>query len=355
MRVAIVRNAVSGCEPQCDEWISAEGKIDKTTLGVFRRVLKSLGVRKLPIFISSGGGDVDAAIEIGRLVRSKGLDVAVTKTAFAPDAAPPPKENRSGQNERSGAAPSHIRGWAQSREAFCASACTLILAAGQRRFVAHAAHVGVHEIIIPAQTVTQRVRYYQIQTLRRGDRIISRQKVFVDEKKIARHISRSKPSADVYRKVREFLIQMGETRDVVELMKTAPPEGIRWLTRVELASTRLSTEDRGGETLIRAAPPLPAPTQTAMRTTGASTYENFRTLTNFPAQAPGAAKPFGERAAPGSTGFAAMATRAFTPLEMWTLIGVGTGSLLAVGSLVARLRRPRPTMRLTPKFGPKPE
>ena len=82
--LSIVRLAEPGCEPNCIEWIAAQGRIDTTTPAEFKRVLGKLGRRKLPILIDSTGGAVDEGIAIGRLVRAKGLDVVVTKTVLTP-------------------------------------------------------------------------------------------------------------------------------------------------------------------------------------------------------------------------------------------------------------------------------
>jgi hypothetical protein len=72
---------------------------------------------------------------------------------------------------------------------------------------------------------------------------------------------------------------MGEGREIIDLMKTTPPEKIRWLTRTELASTRLATEERGAETLI-----APPPTRTAQAGTHPlSTYGRLRDLANVSA------------------------------------------------------------------------
>ena len=84
MRVMVVRSNEAGCEPTCTSWISAEGRITNQTPAAFRRVLKEIGKAKMPVFINSGGGDVDASLAIGRLIRARGLDIAVSRTAFAP-------------------------------------------------------------------------------------------------------------------------------------------------------------------------------------------------------------------------------------------------------------------------------
>ena len=58
MKVVIAHSTEPGCEPQCPEWISAQGAIDDTTPKQFKRVLATLGDRKLPVLVNSSGGRV---------------------------------------------------------------------------------------------------------------------------------------------------------------------------------------------------------------------------------------------------------------------------------------------------------
>jgi tetratricopeptide (TPR) repeat protein len=83
MQVSVVRNANPKCGDQCAEWISAQGRIDGSTPERFRAVLKSIGNRKLPIFIDSLGGSLAASYEVGRMIRARKLDVYVTRTESA--------------------------------------------------------------------------------------------------------------------------------------------------------------------------------------------------------------------------------------------------------------------------------
>ena len=83
MAFVVVRSGEPGCEPTCPEWISAEGGIAANTPAQLKKLLKTLGGRKLPIVVSSPGGDVDAALALGRMIRQYKLDVAVGKTRFA--------------------------------------------------------------------------------------------------------------------------------------------------------------------------------------------------------------------------------------------------------------------------------
>jgi TPR repeat protein len=82
MRIVVVRSSQPGCEPKCAEWISAEGSIVLATAEQFRKVVNSLGGKKLPILIHSGGGASDKAMAMGFLIRNRRLDVAVGRTDF---------------------------------------------------------------------------------------------------------------------------------------------------------------------------------------------------------------------------------------------------------------------------------
>ena len=82
MRVVVVTDSRTGCEPSCAQWIAAHGEITNDTPAQFQRVFKAPGQKQLPVFISSPGGSVPAALAIGREIRKRGLDVAVERTVF---------------------------------------------------------------------------------------------------------------------------------------------------------------------------------------------------------------------------------------------------------------------------------
>jgi hypothetical protein len=231
MRVRLVRGAYRDCAPQCDEWISVEGTIGAESLALLRRALDATKKRKLPILIHSAGGRADIAMSMGRLIRARGLDVVVARTEFEPAASEP-------------------RGWAMSNSAICASGCSMVLAGGVRRFVAPESWTGVHEGVVPAQTVVQTIRYYRTRTFVRGNRIVGREKVFVGEKHVSRRFGRSAPTARSYAQLAAFFIEMGMTKQLYELLHTAPSQSMRWLTPDELLATRLATENRSAETIV---------------------------------------------------------------------------------------------------------
>lgn len=77
MTFQVVRNSSPECEPTCPEWIIAAGSIEPETPASFRKLLKTLGSRQLPIVFASNGGDRPAALEIGRIIRERKLMTAI--------------------------------------------------------------------------------------------------------------------------------------------------------------------------------------------------------------------------------------------------------------------------------------
>jgi hypothetical protein len=202
MKVYAVRRAQGGCEPNCAQWIAAEGRIVRGSLAQFEMALGQNIKGDVPVLIYSSGGLAEEAMAIGRLIHSKGLDVGVARTIFTPC-----EPDDDACLKKAGKAP--LRGLPDQGNAVCASACTLILAAGKRRFVRPPAFVGVH---LPAHTDA-------------SDRLF-------DE-------------------FERYFVEMGIAKDIVPLMKATPNDSIHWMTRDELRSTRMATHRMSGDQLVR--------------------------------------------------------------------------------------------------------
>lgn len=255
MRVLIVRGAGPECPTKCPEWISLEGAIVKETPALFRKALEQVGARKPQVLISSGGGMVDAAMEMGRLLRAKGLDVSVARTLVQPPAenTAPRKTPQSAITVVEGGSPS-VSG------AYCASACPLLLAAGKARHVALYARVGLHKMVIPEHDETQHVRYFKTRTLMLGDQVISKETRVVGEQDVVTHIGRHSTSEKDYRKVAAYLDEMGlPSAKVVAFMHKASPDGMVWMSRQGLADTLLATDAQTPEAALGLAPKVVAP------------------------------------------------------------------------------------------------
>jgi hypothetical protein len=136
MRFAVVRSKSPLCSPDCPEWISAEGIVTGETPERLRKLLEKIGDRKLPLVISSPGGDLLGALAAGRLIRERKLDVAVARTNFV--GCTPEKEGCTSNGS--------FQGTAVDVDAECRSACSLMLAGGVRRLVGPRALLTVHSM-----------------------------------------------------------------------------------------------------------------------------------------------------------------------------------------------------------------
>jgi hypothetical protein len=224
MRIVVVRSSQPGCEPKCAEWISAEGDIVLATAELLRKVVNSLGGRKLPILIhSSGGGIISQAILMGFLIRDRGLDVAVARTVFDPCASTP---GGCKQGTWSGSL-----GEPDQQSAFCNTTCTFVLAGGVRRFVGPEALIGFQNYRLNPAIVERWRQTYRGSTP--VDTVIQR--------------SFAPPIAAYYR---TYFRKLGISEDIVDLMVSTPTGETRILTEPELLKLRLVTEVKDGRAVV---------------------------------------------------------------------------------------------------------
>jgi hypothetical protein len=238
MQVRIARSAQPGCEPDCAEWISAQGKIvADQTLHLFKSALRRLKGRKLPVFLHSGGGDVRGALAIGRLIRTYGLDTAVIKTGFQACAAGDAACSKQEAEGRYRAMPQEF--------AVCASACTFVLAGGTRRFAGAWTHTGVHQLQ-SFTTYAKVLRRYQVMSGPDGRRY----NTVISEKVLQRNTVRTKTGEGQYSEVEQYFLSMGVTGNIMQLMRSAPNTSVHWMTTSELTSTQLITSRTTGLELL---------------------------------------------------------------------------------------------------------
>ncbi len=231
MRFVVVRSSVTGCEPNCPEWISAEGAIEAGTPAKLKRILKILGRRQLPIVVNSPGGNVDAALQLGRLIRKNKLDIAVGTTSFydcLPGVTDCPADDGKG---------TAYLGIASDGGAMCNSACPLMFAGGIRRVVGRWAYLGVHQIT----TTYRREQVYYRTTYR----IVHGRKKVVSTKVISRTDAGShktyEMSKAMERKLSAYLKEMGVDRAVLETMKRTPASDIHQISLDDMATMKLVT------------------------------------------------------------------------------------------------------------------
>ncbi|MCB1447782.1 MAG: hypothetical protein KDJ87_18860 [Rhizobiaceae bacterium] len=239
MVFSIVRSAAGYCEPNCPEWIYGEGQIVSATPAAFRKVLKQSGRRKLPLLIVSPGGNVMAALEMGRTVRKFGIDVEVSATRFMTCA--PRDRDCTPDGPQKG----EYRGIAFSAGAFCWSACPLVLAAGRHRYSSQWAHTGVHQIT----TVYAKERVY----FKERYRMVGGKKKVVSREVVERKRSGTQSTTRLPKATRNALLgyfaEMGVGRKLLDAMLSTPPDRIRRLEPEEMLALGLITELTDTDTL----------------------------------------------------------------------------------------------------------
>jgi len=240
MVFSIVRNAAPACEPNCPEWIFAEGKIVGNSLSGLKRILKQAGKRRLPILINSPGGDVDAAIAMGRMIRAKGLDAAVSLTRFKGCKPRDPDCKLLPQNQ------GVYSGNAYSGGAFCVSACPLMLAGGIERLASQWSYVGVHQVttVYREAKVTYQTRY----------RIVNGKKKILDRTVASRGPTKTRTTTKLSKAMRNKLVgyfgEMGIRSATLDAMLSTPASEMRQLPENELLQLKLITRSGTADMLV---------------------------------------------------------------------------------------------------------
>lgn len=230
MTVVIVRSSSNFCEPLCPEWIAAEGEITAATPALFRKALKQIGSRKLPVVISSPGGNVDSAIQIGRMLRKAGLDVVLGFFMF--DGCKPSDKSCKLPESQKGI----YRGEPYTLEGYCVSACPLILAGGVKRLAPPRAMIGLHQV--RTTWSRERVRYEETY------RIVKGKKKVVSRKVVGRKTSSWTTDGlnkTLRKKLVPYLDEMGVSRDFLVEMEKAPHESVNMLTPARALEMKLVT------------------------------------------------------------------------------------------------------------------
>ena len=231
MRFAIVRNASPSCEPLCPEWISASGTIMANSPLKLRKVLKQLRGRELPIVIDSNGGDVDAAMGMGRLIRKNRLNVSVGSTSFT-RCHPDQKGCKSPYQDGA------FAGYSYPGFANCLSACPFVLAAGTKRSVSLWSQVGIHQITTTVTTMM--TKYETTYRMVKGKRKTVSTKVL--NRKATGSYTTTKLSKSQRRQFDGYFKEMGVDQSLLERMIAISATDIVILAADELQQYGLATE-----------------------------------------------------------------------------------------------------------------
>ncbi|MCC0036726.1 MAG: hypothetical protein H6887_15850 [Hoeflea sp.] len=241
MVFSIVRKSDSACEPDCPEWIAADGDIRESTETAFKAILEQVGSRDLPLLINSFGGRVDVAMAMGRLIRERNMTVEVARTDYR---LCEPWDNTCKPDFKDGA----YSGYANLTFGVCNSACPILLAGGVRRIAGPFARVGVHQIVTTRERYRNKYKVYQ-ERLSNGSTVTKRE--LVERKKIGT-VRSTELRGSLRSELENYLSAMNVKPALIELMLSTPPEDIRYLSLEELKSLGVVTDIHEIERLVGA-------------------------------------------------------------------------------------------------------
>lgn len=204
----------NSCGPGCNEWIVAEGEFGIGSATQFRAMLGRLAKQTLPVYFNSPGGLVGEALQIGRMMREKGLTSALGRTAPS-DCSDDKKDEKKAKEcsalKKSG---KKLHADLQTSEGRCNSACVYAVLGGKTRLISPGARLGVHAA--------------------RSVNIAKHQVKAVDTSKL----SPQQYKADRQRfrdKLRAYVREMGIDATLVDVSEAVPHEKVQYLSRTQIA------------------------------------------------------------------------------------------------------------------------
>lgn len=205
----IIYNAkgpANSCGPGCDRWIAIEGQVDEGAAGRVGRFLRDVKDTRRPIYFHSPGGSVRPSYVIARLLRSRKAVARIGRTIAAACAGGTQVDAACLKIKTAGG---EVEAELTTRNAMCNSACGYLFFGATTREVAPDAMIAVHN---------------------------SRLKLFVrgpiSAQQIADFKQRGMERAD--RERAAFVVSMGISRELDDLIKTVKFESQHILTRAEL-------------------------------------------------------------------------------------------------------------------------
>jgi hypothetical protein len=202
----VAKGRPDACGPGCDSWIAAEGGIDTDAAARLRRFLEKIGTRKLPIYFHSTGGDLAAAMAIGRMLRARGMTAGVARTLPAGCLSAKTLDECTKLIRAQPDSEAALR----TDHASCVSACALAIFGARTREIAPDALLGVHSTFIyfahPPRGAT------------------ARQFERAEEKGMQR----------LARTFSSYIAEMGMDKELFKIIWSTKFEDMHYLTRAEL-------------------------------------------------------------------------------------------------------------------------
>jgi hypothetical protein len=136
----VAKGATDSCGAGCDSWIAVEGRVDGDTADRFRKFLRPLKDRHLPIYFFSPGGNLAQALAMGRMLHERPTIARVART-MVKECGTEQTSEACLKLKQSG---SVLVAELSTGPAICASACPYLLLGASTREIAPNAVLGVH-------------------------------------------------------------------------------------------------------------------------------------------------------------------------------------------------------------------
>jgi hypothetical protein len=137
----VAKGAPGSCGRGCDRWIAVEGQIDGDAVARFKKFIKQLKDRNLPMYFSSPGGNLEQAVFIGNMLRELSAVARVARTIVRDCGFEAQTSDVCVKLKRSGR---ELAADLTTRGAQCNSACPYLILGAAVREVAPDAILGVH-------------------------------------------------------------------------------------------------------------------------------------------------------------------------------------------------------------------
>jgi hypothetical protein len=141
LTIYLARGPANSCGAGCDRWIAIEGKVDHDAAARIRSFLRGVKDTQRPIYLYSPGGEVEEALIIGRLLRSRKAVARIGRTIVAA-CSPGTQADDACLKIKTGGG--EVEAEIATHHAMCNSACGYLFLGATTREVAPDAAMGVH-------------------------------------------------------------------------------------------------------------------------------------------------------------------------------------------------------------------
>ncbi|MDH2342121.1 hypothetical protein [Bradyrhizobium sp. SSUT77] len=206
LTIYLAKGPPDACGPGCDRWIAIEGEIDQDAAPRIRRFLAGVKDTQRPIYLYSPGGNVEQSYVIGRLLRSRKAIARVGRTIATACAAGTQTDAACLKIKNAGG---EVEAELTTYHAMCNSACGYLFLGATSREVAPDAALAVH-----------------------NSRLVLAFHGHPAPAAVAEYRQRRMATADRDRAA--FIVAMGISRELDDLIRTVKFENLHMLTRAEL-------------------------------------------------------------------------------------------------------------------------